>query len=64
MGMEIIIAYLVANGPTLISLLTSLIGVFAIVASMTPNTTDDKVVQVLLTLINKFGFNFGNAKNE
>ena len=40
------------------------IGVFAIIAAMTPNRADDKIVQVLLDVVNFGGWNFGRAKNR
>ncbi len=42
----------------------ALIGFLSIIASFTPNDSDDKAIQKLLDLINKGGFNFGNAKNK
>ena len=39
------------------------IGTFAAVAAITPNESDNKIAQFLLDLINKLGFNVGNAKN-
>lgn len=43
---------------------TSIVGSFALIAAVTPNKTDDKVVEVLLKVINFLGANFGNATNE
>ena len=40
------------------------IGTFAAIAAITPNESDNKIAQFLLSLVNKLGFNFGNAKNE
>lgn len=40
-----------------------LVGAFAVVASMTPNETDNKIADQALKLINLLGFNFGNARN-
>lgn len=40
-----------------------LVGAFAVIASMTPNETDNKIADQALKLINLLGFNFGNAKN-
>ena len=42
----------------------ALIGFLSILASITKNESDDKAIQKLLDLINKGGFNFGNAKNK
>jgi len=40
------------------------IGFFALVSTLTPNTTDNKIVDVMLKAINIFGANFGKAKND
>jgi len=42
----------------------SVVGAFAIIASKTPNKSDDKIVQFILDLINFLGFNLGKAKND
>lgn len=62
--MSAIFAYVVANWATIISAGLSLVGFFSIVATMTPNTTDDKVVQYLLDIVNWLGANFGKATNK
>ena len=42
-----------------------LIGLFAVVARFTPNKSDDKVAQFLLSLINQLGMNVGpKSKNQ
>ena len=46
------------------SLITSIIGVASIVAAMTPNKTDNAVLQHILGIINLFGFNVGKARNR
>lgn len=56
--------WVLANGPFLFTVATSLIGVFALVATRTPNTSDDKIVDVIYKLINFFGANLGKAKND
>ena len=44
--------------------LFQVIGAFAMIASMTANRTDDKVIDYILKAINFLGFNFGTAKND
>jgi len=34
------------------------------IAAMTANETDDKVVNIILKVINLFAMNFGTAKND
>ena len=41
----------------------SVVGSFALIATMTPNKTDDKIIQWILDIINFLGANFGKAKN-
>lgn len=45
-------------------IITSFVGAFALIATMTKNKTDDRIVQVILDIINFLGGNFGKAKNE
>ena len=45
-------------------LITSIIGTFAVLATMTSNTADNKIVNVLLKLINILGGNLGKARNK
>ena len=40
------------------------VGAFAMIAAMTANETDDKIVNYLLKAINFLGMNFGTAKND
>jgi len=51
--------YVVANYDALFEI----IGVFAVVASLTPNQSDDKIVSWILGAINAAGFNVARARN-
>lgn len=42
----------------------SVIGTFSMIAALTANETDDKIVNYILKAINFLGFNFGTAKND
>ena len=42
----------------------SIIGTFALIATMTPNKVDNKIAQFLMDLINFFGGNIGKAENK
>lgn len=42
----------------------AIIGVFALIATKTPNKTDDKILQVILDIINFIGANTGKAANK
>jgi len=49
---------------TYLPVLVSLVGSFALIATLTPNKTDDKIIGWLLTVINFLGGNFGKAANK
>lgn len=55
--------FLIENGPKLISVVTSLVGVFAVIATMTKNESDNKVASLLLKIVNFLAANFGRSKN-
>ena len=46
-----------------IPIATTVVGVFALIATQTPNKTDDRIVQIILDVINFLGMNLGKAKN-
>jgi len=52
--------WVVAHIPQLLQL----VGAASVVATMTPNKTDDKIVQMILDGINFLGGNLGKAKND
>lgn len=41
-----------------------IVGAFAMIAAMTANQTDDKIVNTILKVVNIAGMNFGTAKND
>jgi len=43
---------------------TSVVGSFALIAALTPNKSDDKIVQWLLDIVNFLGANIGKAANK
>ena len=45
-------------------IVTSIVGSFALIATMTPNSTDDSIIQGILKGINFLGANFGKSKND
>tara|TARA_R110000796_G_scaffold232457_1_gene350728 strand:+ start:1931 stop:2113 length:183 start_codon:yes stop_codon:yes gene_type:complete len=55
---------LIANAPEYITVALAVVGGFAAIATITPNETDDKIVNILLKLINFLGANFGKAAND
>ena len=42
----------------------AIVGAFALLATKTPNKVDDKILQVILDIINFLGANLGKAKNS
>ena len=46
------------------AVITSVIGTFATIATMTPNETDNKIVDALYKLINLLGMNKGKAADK
>ena len=57
-------SWLPNNLETIVNLITAIVGVFAIVATMTPNTADNLLVDKALKLTNFLGANVGKARNE
>jgi hypothetical protein len=41
-----------------------IVGAFSMIAAMTANETDDKIVNAILKVINVLGMNFGTATND
>lgn len=58
------IEWITANGTNLVELIMQIVGTFAIVATMTPNTADNKIASVLLEAVNFLGGNLGKARNS
>ena len=56
-------AAIIANLPSYLEIFTQAVGVFALVATLTPNTSDNAIVDFLLKLINFGGANVGSSKN-
>jgi len=44
-------------------IVTSVIGTFAVIATLTPNKVDNRIAQILMDLVNFLGGNLGKAKN-
>jgi len=43
---------------------TAVIALAAAISAITPSKNDDRIVQLILDIINKLGLNFGQAKNK
>jgi hypothetical protein len=55
--------WIIANWQQITQIVVSVVGVAAIVATMTPNSSDNKAVDFILNIVNAIGGNVGNAKN-
>lgn len=55
---------LVENAGFYFTIASSVVGTFAMIATVTPNKTDDKVAQLILDVINFLAGNFGKAVNH
>jgi len=55
--------WITSNWGNLYSIITQVVGVAALVATLTPNTSDNKAVDFVLNIINMLGANIGKSKN-
>tara|TARA_R100000458_G_scaffold33906_2_gene31253 strand:- start:6853 stop:7029 length:177 start_codon:yes stop_codon:yes gene_type:complete len=55
--------YLIENWTVIVSAMTSIVGGFSIIATMTPNKADNMIVEKMVKFVNFMGANFGKAKN-
>jgi hypothetical protein len=51
------------NWVQILSSVTSIVGGFSVIASMTPNSADNRIVDMLMRVINVMGVNIGKSKN-
>lgn len=49
---------------SIVNIIIHIIGVAAVVATMTPNESDNKAVDFILNLVNMLGGNLGRASND
>ena len=56
--------WILANASLVYDIVVQVVGVAALVATLTPNDNDNKVVASILKVINLLGANFGKAQNE
>ena len=55
--------WILENINSVIEIALNLVGAFAVVATMTPNDSDNKFVDSIFKVINILGANFGKASN-
>ena len=58
-----VITSITTNLPQYIEVVTQVVGVFALVATMTPNTSDNAIADFLAKVVNFLAGNFGKSKN-
>ena len=57
------IEFITEKAPELVEAAMKIIGGFAILATMTKNQTDNRILNYILRAINFFGANVGRARN-
>ena len=62
--MSELVSFVMDNYVSILSAVASIVGGFAVIASLTPNKSDDRIVQMILDVVNFLGANFGKAKNN
>jgi hypothetical protein len=55
--------WLLDNVGSMLDIAFKLVGAFAVIATMTPNSSDNAIADGLMKIINMLGGNFGNARN-
>ena len=58
-----VVSYVMENYMQMLTAVGGIVGGFAVIASMPPNKSDDRIVQMILDMVNFIGANFGKAKN-
>ena len=51
------------NLPQYVEILTQVVGTFALIATLTPNTSDNTIADFLAKAVNFLAGNFGKSKN-
>lgn len=59
-----VFAFIAANWDVIFQIALSIVGCFSLIATLTPNESDNKVADALLKIVNFLGANFGKAKND
>jgi hypothetical protein len=54
---------IIENFDKYLQIASAVIAAFAVIATFTPNESDNKIVDFIYALINKLGLNIGNARN-
>jgi hypothetical protein len=55
--------YIIQNWEQILTGVASIVGGFSVLATMTPNKSDNQVVDTIMRVINLLGANVGKSKN-
>jgi len=55
--------WIIANWGQVLIIITQIVGVAALIATLTPNQSDNAIIDTILKVINTIGGNVGKAKN-
>jgi len=58
------IANIIAQVMKYMPIVTTVIAVASAIAAVTPTKSDDRIVQLILDIVNKLGLNIGKATNK
>lgn len=56
--------WITANWGSILDIAFKVVGIAAVVAALTPNSSDNKAVDFILNIVNALGGNVGKAKNQ
>ena len=56
--------WLLSNATVVYDIVVQIVGVAAVIATLTPNENDNKIIASILNVINLLGANFGKAANK
>jgi len=54
---------IITSMPVWLTAITALVTAAAGIAAITPTKSDDKIIGIILNIVNVIGLNFGKAKN-
>jgi len=58
------IAKIIATVVEYLPIVSAVIAVASAIAAVTPSKSDDRIVQLILDIVNKLGLNIGKAENK
>ena len=55
--------WIIENAGNMVDIALKIVGAFAVIATMTPNESDNKIADGLMRLVNMLAANFGKSSN-